>query len=229
MKTNVLIMAQGAGYRWEVDDRWPNIDVPASVKQFIPLGKETIITRTLRQVSPYVSNPLETSVRVVMNLKHSRQLPLGTVQLPLEEPTGRLLRGIWVACKLIGRADKTVILLGDVIYSHNAILKIFAGVEVVSLYGRLSGNPITGKEAKELFALSFLRKRYDLMMGLMLDMVNDDNIEMARLWNLYDFFGFIGEKDVFVLIEDYTDDVDSQQEYVLFFDKLRDAALEDDK
>jgi hypothetical protein len=221
-------MSQGEGSRWRPDVRWTHIDVPADVKQLIPLGNETILTRTLRQVSTYVP---QIDTIVVMNKKYSHYLPSGTALMSLDEPTGFLLRGIWIACEWSDDADRTIILLGDVVYSNDAIKKIFAEKHKarISLFGRLFENPATGKEAKELFALSCKDADYDDLRGIILNILKDRGRPTARLWDLYGFFGAAGATNVFEFINDFTDDVDSIQEYALFFDKLEEAALKDDE
>ena len=154
LKTKVLIMAQGEGSRWQPDVRFVNVDIPAVVKQFIRVGEETILTRTLRQIQKY-----KAEVYVVINQEFANYLPFGTMMLPLDEPTGKLLRGIWIATEWTDPADRTVVLLGDVVYSNNAIKIIFEEERGIPLFGRKGSNPVTGKEASELFALAFSEER----------------------------------------------------------------------
>jgi len=220
-------MAQGEGSRWKPDVRWSHVDIPAEVKQLIPLGNETILTRTLRQVSRHVP---QKNVHVVMNLQYALNLPPDTVMLPLDEPTGFLLRGIWIANNRSGEADRTVVLLGDVVYSNNAIQTIFEDVWGTPLFGRQESNYITGKKASELFALAFSLERSDYIIGIILSILKDRGRKTARLWDIFDWIDQnSGETSFAHDISDYTDDVDSIQEYVLFFDKLEKAVLEDDE
>ena len=46
----------------------------------------------------------------------------------------------------------------------------------------------------------------------------------ARLWDLYDILGALA----LVQIDDFTDDVDSPEEYEYFYEKLKSAAMADD-
>ncbi len=143
----IYILAQGQGSRWMVDDgRNMSIELPSEYKQLTPLGNETIITRTIRQVFEY--DPIViASGDFVPYIKH-----LDVKFRSFREPTGCILEGI---CKTKNewRGHDVIFLLGDVIYSNKAIETIFGSANYTGFFGRKSPNKVTGKKASEIFAL----------------------------------------------------------------------------
>ena len=67
-------------------------------------------------------------------------------------------------------------------------------------------------------------------MGIILEILKDRGRPTARLWDIFNWIDQnSGETGFAREINDYTDDVDSIQEYILFFDELEKVALEDDE
>ena len=72
-----------------------------------------------------------------------------------------------------------------------------------------------------MFGFSFGRWAYEGVADMLKELWKG---EKGKLWNLLDHLS----DSVFVEIDDYTDDVDSIQEYGKFWKPLRKAILEDD-
>ena len=131
---------------------------------------------------------------------------------------------MWITKEMWLTDSRIVFLLGDVVYSNNAIREILS--ENSNFFGRLTGNKFTGKEAKEIFAFSF-SAGYDVQCYWRDSMKRLwQKNKSAKLWNL----SLVEEAITnFFVIEDYTDDIDSPQEYDQFYETLERLALEDDK
>jgi len=218
IKTQYFIMAQGIGSRWTLDRRFMT-ELPAEYKWFIPLNGETIITRILRQLN-------DKNFVVVMSLSHAHLLPSGTPIYQLHEPTGSILRGIWTVIRKKWDADRFVFLLGDVVYSKRMLDVIFTNKDNELLfYGRNGQNEITGKEASEIFGISFGRSELE---NIEFDLYSiwkpeEENYNL-KLWLLLRYVN----GNMLYLPYDFTDDVDSPQGYLKFFKKLEKAAWEDE-
>lgn len=205
-------MAHGAGARWQENPGIPWTS-PATFKQLVPLGNETIITRTIRQLREYNLFPT-----VIAPGDLFPSMPERTNFHSFREPTGSLIRGIWLTSKMDWSGDRTIILLGDVVYSNKSIRTILTTkIGYPFVYGRLGSNEFTGKTAPELFALHIPKFYYKI---LAINLFQKE----GKLWDLYH-----REKVKLVQCFDYTDDLDSPQEFTQFFGKLSDCALKDDE
>lgn len=201
-----FIMAQGQQIRWQ----HPNFPT----KHFLPVGEETILTRTLRQLK-------DKDVLVVCDSEYSNHINIDMIH-SLVRPTGGLVQGIWRTLKDY-EFDVGVILLGDVVFSNRMLDAILKDDREVGLYGRLGANPITGKEARELFGMRIENSKYnDFMCWAGRAWMKNPHY---RLWDVYDNYC----QDVLTVEEDYTDDMDNPQEYECRFAKLSGLAVEDDK
>jgi len=206
----IFVMAQGKGSRWQEDTY---ISLPSRFKQLTPLGEETIITRTLRQVKDC------SDVTVIADGYFAAYMPQN-VKLTYFRFPGSLLSGIWQTIKWMDNYDRNIILLGDVVYSNSLIKEILMVKEEYKIYGRRTGNLVTGKKARELFALEVSHAlvpslKHDIKICL-------ERNKHARLWDLHH------EVNSQLDVDDYTDDLDSPEEYNQFWNKLKAAALKDD-
>jgi len=204
-------MAQGEGSRWR---EHTYVDLPSKFKQLTPLGDETIITRTLRQIK---SCP---DVTVIADGYFAAYMPQD-VKLVYFRTPGSLLFGIWQTTKWMDFHSRNIILLGDVVYSNSLIEDILADKKEYRIYGRDTGNPVTGKKAKELFALEIAPYNYLSLLDRDIEICLKRN-KNARLWDLQN------EVKSPLYVDDYTDDLDSPEEYNQFWNKLKAAALKDD-
>lgn len=201
-------MAQGSGDRWKRSDRTDWIP-PVEYKQLLPLGEETIISRTYRLVSDHVK--YSDTIVPICRGEFLDQFPKGTTIVSLREPVGKLLHGIWETRHMWHVADRNVFLLGDVIYSKDILGRILDDEELFSIYGRLDQNKYTGKKAGELFSLSFYGNEWKHRMLVDLPKIN------GKLWDLYKVMG----DEFFRSVDDYTDDIDSPEGYQKWYETLK--------
>ena len=231
----IYILAQGRGSRWKEElGRNLTIDLPSEYKQLIPIGDgEVLINRTNRQIwQSYSNNPIVgqsvSDVTVIAPSDFVQYMPSWVKFRSFHEPTGCILEGI-CRTKKEWEGHRVVFLLGDVVYSNRMIREIFSNTDTVSFFGREGANVFTGKEASEIFAFSF----------------NEDIITQLNIWNEMRFLWFTKQIKAKLwhlrddmpsisfafrkVFDDYTDDIDSPEEYNLFYEKLKESALADDE
>lgn len=208
MNTSVIIMADGLSKRWGT-----------TCKHLLFVNGIPLIARTVRQLK---SNNLDNitlicpdSFRLVPELSRTTTISNG-YNLTEDRP---LLDGILRTKPLW--SDKTLILLGDVCFSNDAIKLLCEHDCNYSLFGRQGGNKTTGKSAGELFAVRFLFSDWG---AVIMDMENVLSCGKGKLWDLHRYSSL----DIHS-IDDYTDDTDSIEAYTQFWKKLEKAATKDDK
>ena len=215
MSTRIFIMAQGHGSRWLRDAR-TTIESPCEYKQVLPItDDENLISRTIRQLD---YDPL---IKVICAGEFYPYLPEGTEIESFREPIQPILHGIWNTKQEWESYDRVIIILGDVAFSNLAIIRILINRQELALFGRLGANPITGKEAGEIFALSIYPDKYMEVICRLKDLWQSGK---QKIWDYYNEYGAD-----FVEINDYTDDVDSLEAYVQFWPKMKEKILEDDE
>ena len=214
-RAKIFILAQGEGSRW-IPENWGRIP-PAPYKQVVPFNdKDTIISRTIKQV-------LGRDITVICHgdiIDYIKGLPISVDSF--RDP-GTILKGIWLTNFHYDwqKYDRIIFLLGDVVFSNECISTILNDKNLFSLYGRFGSNKFTGKSAKEIFALSIYPEYYKDISSLLYDLWKNE--KGSKLWDLY-FFGLLN----FIDIDDFTDDLDSPEEYDQFWPKLVEAAANDD-
>ena len=228
----IYILAQDKGSRWKDDfGRDKGIQLPSEYKQLVPIGNgEVLIQRTIRQLWE-ISRAK--GIRVEGDWSHATLIAPGDFLLynipkwiefrSFREPTGCILEGI-CRTKKEWRDHRVIFLLGDVVYSNRMMQEIINNRDTVSFFGRIGSNVFTGKDASEIFAFSFTEDyivQRDVWEG-MRDIWFRRQIQ-AKLWHFYD------KSELRTLDNDYTDDIDSPEEYNLFYEKLKELALADDE
>lgn len=221
----VFILAQGKGSRWYEDN--VNSELPAQYKQLIPINeKETIVSRTIRQLG-------DVDWKLIANYGKFKDACDETKIYELREPTGSIVQGILLLRDQWMTEDCFIFLLGDVVFSNDAIKTILEHIGKGSfLFGRLGRNKVTGKECKEIFALKVcgnIVDREDFYRFLIRVVNYEASPETLKLWDLYHLWEQERDKAGFVIIDDYTDDIDSPVHYYEFFEKMKEAADEDDR
>ena len=206
----IFLMCQGKGILWREESKISE-KLPSEVKHLMLINGEHLVCRTLRQLK---GNDVTLVGLGDIFRKYCNHI------FTLREPTGSLIDGI---IRTSPRWDENGILflLGDVVYSYYAISVILSGVYSKSpftLFGRLTGNLYTGKARKEIFAL-YIPSMTDEMCNLFEQIRQKSS---AGLWDLYNVSKTI------VPIADYTDDIDSPEEYIKFYSKLQDRVNWDD-
>jgi hypothetical protein len=209
----IFLMCQGRGSRWTENARF---DVPSDLKQLVPINGEPLISRTLKQLSGVPNVTLVGHGTDFRQYHHCIRT--------FRDPVGSLVEGILRTSTDWEDSDHDILyLLGDVVYSNYAISVILSNLYVtrpVTLYGRLSGNLYTGKMAREIFAIHI---DHDDDVYKMLKYIDDEKGLQSKLWDIYH------QTNRIVPIADWTDDVDSPEEYHLFFKKLERYAANENR
>lgn len=134
-------------------------------------------------------------------------------------------------------SDRTIFLLGDVLFSRNAVSTIVEKsktTEKALFFGRPHPNTVSGKRAGELFGFTMMREDWgDFEKKCEFVIDNADVRYTSKLWSLYRVYcgnhleQHIIDLDWLWVINDYTDDIDSPQAFKQFWPKMILAELED--
>lgn len=231
----VFIMANGDGDRWiqGLAKYDPEGKLP-KWKQAVTVGDEMIFHRTIRMLTEVGIDPEEI---MVVGPRPMWKQPKAERQFKAVEPPGEsgpLLEGVKTIFPL-WESDRTVVLLGDVVFSYRAINGILKTLNPIMFLGRPGPNPVTGKQAPELFGFSVAEEWY----GPVLKHCERMTARGApiryppKLWALYRLVcGFEHDEykyddDFLVDPLDYTDDLDSVEEYRDYWPALSQTALAD--
>lgn len=220
MTTTALIMAQGGQQRIG--------HLLAGPKQLIPIfGDQTIFERTVQQIR---AAGVKRIVAVVHGGPWWVQVldKVGVESYVQPDPGPSVVGGIFQCEHLFG--DKNLIFLGDVVYSHSAVREIVRQNwprEGVTIYGRRGENRFTKKKYPEIFGCSFSRGadpfgRLEAKYGAPWLRHPD-----TKLWSALKELPWAGIEPVFVEIDDYTDDIDTEDDYVKRLPILRDCVIKD--
>ena len=199
----VVILCAGDASRWG-----DYLGVP---KQLVTFNGESLLHRTERLLR-------KKGCHDITVISHDDRLRLETCSFFRPErfqcttETFLSTRSLW--------GEMTLVLLGDVFYTQNAIERIVSYTNGIHVFGRPGGNLFTGSPYGEIFAFSFARDCADEMLENA-ERVCVDAKEGGRgkIWELYrSLAGFSlaesrTEREIFVSIHDFTDDVDSPEEY----------------
>ena len=214
MKT-FIIMCDGLGTRW--------ITPEIKYKHLIPFDGIPLVFRTVQQLQKYPCNIVLVAPEEFKDYDH---YPEGVFHTSLgyrEAEPRTLLDGI-LRTKAFWTED-TTILLGDVVFSNKAIRFLMLTHNLYPrVLGRKGSNVVTGKEASELFSLSFNPKK-DIVgaeIKVLLSRADKPNL-YGKLWE------YVHEYQIVVSeVNDYTDDIDSPQAYEQFYPAMLEAVRKDD-
>lgn len=191
--TTVIILAAGNAIRFG-----------GTRKQLLPIGTTTILQRIVNQTKHHCCCP---TVIAKDNEIIAAAMSYGAkVYLPTESAaTCETMLSTWELWN-----DRTVILLGDVVYSDDTINKIFSYSGEFTVFGN----------TWELFAVSFSREK---MRDVCKSLDVASHYKLGKLRYMYkDYVGLsLNSKEkegsapgpFFVYIKDWTMDVDMQDEY----------------
>jgi hypothetical protein len=222
----VQVFAGGEGARWI---RRTRLDLPER-KHEIMVGLQALISRTAAML--FERGMMET---VFFGPLHYSGLvapfPIlnNTTEMPLLDAMRNLaLRG----------TERTVFLLGDVVFSNRVMNQLLGhAVDEVRFAGRQGPNLITGKRSGELFGVSVPSRFYDELDQHCAWMTarGQPRLYPPKLWALARMFAGVEHQDSNPYLHnvgfgapDWTDDVDSPEEYTDYFRALSDAAIADD-
>jgi MobA-like NTP transferase domain len=199
------------------DARWP--ESQGTPKQLVDIGGERLIERSIRQFSAHG----ELSV-----VYGAAPLPVEAHQVRAEnDPRLGDINGIINARRHWSKTDRTLIVLGDVWFTDDAVAKIVAPRSDWCLYGRPRGSDLTGKRWDEQFAVGFEPAEQDRVYAAAArgaTMVRHHQIRWCRFpqW-FHCMHGLTDRRRIdrvpdislghFVVIDDATDDIDKPDDY----------------
>jgi len=258
---NVIIMAQGEGSRWVANPAYGHLPAPVLYKQLLPVGSETIISRSVRMYRERgFDDLLVVGSRELLTLAGLGDSVIGCDldedpvlrsarldQMHLGDRPRDLLRGI-LATQSSWGPQGTVVALGDALLSRRAMDRMWVQVAAgkPGVLARVKPNPVSGKDADEVFAMWFFPPAYDEVARRLREMVEQRGslLRPSKPWGMpfavlpeldavmaaYDRRGrerLAGIRQFLTLTDDYSDDVDCLTEYRTFWPSLMAAALED--
>jgi len=212
----IYLMAQGKGSRWE----WNKGRKSAKYKQLVKVGDEPLIVRTLRQLQ----DRGETNTLVIADGDFFPKVKEYAMLQTNPEPVGTINEGILSLYRGWTEEKQSVFLLGDVVFSNQALDTILQSNRSFAIFGRKGRNKYTSKVASEIFAVSVRGSKVKWLKELLMILKRK---EAPKLWDMYDVVKY-QQPNPMIKIDDYTDDVDSPGEYQEWFKTLEKLALEDD-
>jgi hypothetical protein len=199
MPTRVLVLAAGEGSRWS--------NYRGTPKHLAVIDGEPVIHRTVRQFSSYASDIVVVGVYQMQGSKLyspaadvSREMNKFDSSMDMWLPNGR-----------------TVIVFGDVYFTDEAVRTIMTNQDDWRFYLRPGPSSITGKDCKEIFAVTFDDSALDLLQSAVTKLRHFKT--SAAGWSLFRLLT-IGtpsashtDKSMFnygrhVVIDDWTEDFD---------------------
>lgn len=210
----LFLLAQGKDIKWK-----PIGSLPKYKHQIKIDGNNTILDRNIqlfRSLNPFV----------IIHPEYSRDDVF--IQYYSYDKPSDLLYGIIQTRKLFGwDANRIIILFGDVIFSRYAVSRIINDDKTLALYGRRQENFVTGKQQPEIFGLSVYRDlQYDVWTALY--WLWRASVTYSYASTLWSFYHYVQDEYILEEFGDYTDDIDSVDEYNLFYEYLCGAVKYDD-
>lgn len=215
----MVILAGGISTRWRC-----HLGVE---KHFAPLNGVPIIENTIMLLRQH---ECEVSIIVREGLERSYdKYSVNISPIPLEFSSLEYYK-IKSTIPFWNSSGKTVVIMGDVWFTKNAIEKILRyNSRKLMFYGRQKRNFYTGCEHGEIFAFSFWPEHFDTMkeaVNTLERFIQEKSIRIAGGWGLYDIVssltflmypqvikGFVRNSN-FKRIVDVTDDVDTPDDYL---------------
>jgi hypothetical protein len=202
----VLILCAGE------QTRWGDVYNP---KQLVDVGGEPLLFRTIRQVRRWGQEPVIVT--------HDERLRVSQRSF---EPTGRR----WTVETLFWThplwEDRTVVLLGDVIFTNDALDRIMACRAPLQIFGRKELRHRLVGRYYEIFGLSFDRGEHqrikDVLQRAIDWVVGTGAPNGGKLRSFYELYcglpldQYQHENEVFYPIEDWTEDIDAPEDYQQF-------------
>ena len=211
MNKIILIMAAGENKRWGDD-----------CKQLVDIAGEPLIMRTIRQLRAMLFNP------IVVTHNNEIKAVLDEEKVDMIEPLFRY----WLVESILSTVHywkgRMIILLGDVVWSDEALEKVLFDNRPVAVYGTHAELYALCWDATTIAMIPTFRK------------VRKHAIQSrsragscGKLWNVYralegkslDKHQLYYENNVFVPIEDWTIDIDLKPRYEKFIESVVEKGL----
>jgi choline kinase len=201
----VLILCAGEQARWGDDD---------NPKQLVDVGGEALLDRIVRQCRQYDQEPVIVTHDPRLHRSKESFTPIGrrwTVE------TLYWTHPLWT--------DRNIVLLGDVVYSPEAFEKIIACRSQFQVFGRKELRYRIVGHYYEIFALSFDGTLNDRMREALIEYIQlteTGGDQYGKLRTLYETWcglplgQFLHEDNVLYPIEDWTEDIDTHEDYEQF-------------
>lgn len=218
MKTSIIILAHGNQERWLISGA-PRM---AESKHMLPVRGEPLLKRTIDLFKPHGDIHLFAWAWYKKWINH----PCLNIH-----PVSHLLNGIMQTQS--HWSDRTIFLLGDVLFSRKAVSEI-VNLHSLKFVGRVAPNTVSGKVASELFGFVMLQEDWkNVVEKCEFAVSQSDTRYSPKLWSLYRAIcgnhpdQHIIDLSYLWIINDYTDDVDSQEAFKQFWPKMVIAELKD--
>lgn len=192
-------------------ERWGDNGNP---KQLVDVGGEPLLARLVRQCRRAGHEPVIVTHDERLTLSDRTYVP-GKRRWTVE--TLLSTRFMW--------GDRTVVLLGDVVYTRDALDKILSSREPFQVFGRKELRYRLAGRYYEIFALSFDQtqaERVEDTLNRAISMIENGKAGWGKLRLLYELWcglplgEFAHEDVVFYPIEDATEDIDAPEDYEQF-------------
>jgi hypothetical protein len=211
MVERVILMCAGRAERWGKHR--------GTHKHLVSVNGEMLLDRTLRLVRRHTAAPI---VIVAFDPEYAR--PGGELFAPRHGPrdfcdTDKFLSSEerW------GASGDTILLYGDVFFTHAAMKTIVTYDGPHQFFGRREGSYFTGCPWRELFALRFQAAEREWIREQLFAVKSKllaGDLETGGGWALYEqLYG--GSGDHFTVIDDFTEDFDFPQDFETWLRRYR--------
>ena len=224
-----IIFAQGEQTRWDegLSARQKKLrDLPPSKHLIRVKGDFHLITRTVYQL-------LRVGVENIVVMGYPNLLDaVRPATMMAGEPGINLLHRVYDS-RVMWR-DNTLFLLGDVCFSHHAIKTMVNDPDNTSILmaGRTGANPLTGRSQGEMFGLYVDTTRVSpLTLAATVSNAKAIAEDDGRDPKLHDLWAEIKSSELDAALfdpDDYTDDIDTLEDYERHWPLMREAAIADD-
>lgn len=207
----IYILAQGGQSRWTMRHEGEFV-LPSEYKQLVPVMEVPNLFRTVEIVRQYTQLFQVIAEGIIFT---SEQVDSLSNQIRTLRVAGNILHGIF---QLLEPNKGYTFLLGDVIFSKQLLADILTYDErTYTLWGRHGKNIYTGKKADEIFALT-ISSEFVPLVKTQLSYLKELR---TKLWDFYHSPMYAGNWEE---CTDWTDDIDSPQEYEKYFHLLEEFA-----
>lgn len=200
----ILILAGGN------QERWGDHEHP---KQLVDIGGETLLMRIVRQCREQDHEPIIVT--------HDERLKISKQSF---EPQARrwTVETLLSTCELW--EDRTVVLLGDVIFTDEALHKIMLNRAPIQVFGRKELRYRLVGRYYEIFAISFDCNQHQQIVDTLQEVLVDASTreDGGKLRTFYEMYcglplrSYQHEDIIFYPIEDWTEDIDAPEDYEQF-------------
>jgi len=205
-KTSAFILCAGSGERWN-----NYLGMP---KQHIKFANETLLERTVRLL---INTKKDIGIYIVTNDKRLEQLGCNVIVPVSFDLTIHSFLGTqpyW--------SENNIVLLGDVFYSNRSIAILTRQIQEIHFFGKVGRSKFGKKSHGEIYAFVFDRGNQNVIAkGVENILAYTNKGGIGNLWDLYHHLAQLPynsgrvERNIFQLLNDYTDDFDTPEDYNL--------------